>query len=121
MSTNRPGADGQPSANHPPTAARSPLAELSKRLVIPDWQERRNGDCIVLIAGSRGMVKPVSGALLLILRPKAAAAVQGVKQQLIDAGLLSAGRDALVLTRLPNETEVAMLRELVGLHRGWVQ
>jgi hypothetical protein len=35
--------------------------------------------------------------------------------------MIAVGRDALKLARLPNETEVAMLRELLGLHRGWVQ
>jgi hypothetical protein len=61
---------------------------------------------MVPIAGARGMVMPSSDALLLILRPTA---VQGLKLQLIDAGLLSEGSDALTLTRMPDESEAAML------------
>ncbi|SRR5216684_1151634 len=101
------------------SAARTQLAELARRLTIPDWQERRDGAGIVLIAGARGMVRPASDALTLTLRPKAATAVQGVKQQLIEAGLLAEGRDALTLARMPDEAEAAKVRELLGLQRGW--
>jgi len=73
-------------------AVSTQIAELSRRLTIPYWQERRDGDRIVLIAGSRGTVKSAPDALRLTLRPKASTAVQGVKQQLIDAGLLTEGR-----------------------------
>jgi hypothetical protein len=96
------------------------LAELARQLTIPYWQERRDGaDRILLIAGARGVVKPASDALTLTLRPKAATAVQGVKRQLIAAGLLTEDRDALLLARMPDEAEAGMLRELLGLQRGW--
>jgi hypothetical protein len=96
---------------------RDQLAELARRLQIPDWQTRKDGDGIVMVAGSRGYAKAVWGGLLICLRRSVdPAAVSG----LLRLGVLSLGRDnAVVLARLPDdETEAAMLRALLGLHGG---
>jgi hypothetical protein len=101
--------------------ARAQLAELSRRLAIEDWRERRDSDGIVAIAGPRAVIKPgvlLNGthpSLQVVQRPAACAAVQGQKQRLIEAGLLD---HDLTLRRMPTEAEVTQLRELIGLRGG---
>jgi hypothetical protein len=72
---------------------RDQLAALARRLRIPDWQTRHDSDGVMMIAGARGHIKPVWGALLVVLRRSA------------DPAAVS------------DETEASLLRELLGLHR----
>jgi len=102
----------------PTKAQRAQLAELARRLQIPDWQERADGDGIVFVAGSRGHLKPASGALLIVLRPAASAPVRALKLQLLESGLLAGGRDGLTLARMPEDAELPAIRELLGLRKG---
>jgi hypothetical protein len=96
---------------------RAKLADLAHRLGPPYWQLRHSGDELVLIAGSRGYIKPVFGGLLVVLRRSADPTVVN---GLLRSGVLAVGRgNAVVLARLPEDNdEAAMLRELLGLHRG---
>lgn len=94
------------------------VKQLSRRLAIDYWQERHDARGPVMIAGPRGTIRPAGGGLIIVLRPAAAAPVEGYRLQLLNAGLLAMGRGAMMLTRFPaDEAEARSLRELLGLYR----
>jgi hypothetical protein len=100
---------------------RTLLAELEQRLSVLDWQTRRDDRGVIMIAGSRGTVKPTPDGLVVLLRPQASLEVQDIKRQLIRDGLLAIDCGGLVFARMPNGAEASLLRQLLGLHGRHIQ
>jgi hypothetical protein len=99
----------------PQKSSRAQLGEFAKALKIIDWQTRvGEGGTIVAVAGTRGLVRPVDGGLLVTLRVPSAALVT----KMIGLGLVevSSAGDLLV-SRMPEPSEMSIWRELLGLHR----
>jgi hypothetical protein len=100
----------------PQKAGHPKLAELVRRLSPPTWQCRCYADGeIILLAGTRGIVRPgPGGALVVILRKPAPDLVK----QMLDSGLIEVTSTGdLLLARMPEPREFSLVREALGLHR----
>jgi hypothetical protein len=91
------------------------LADLAFQLHLAFWNERHAGSRLTMLAGSRGMIRPAAGEIEITLRPRSV--LHAVRQQLLGAGLLAERGGELVLARMPNGAEAALLCELVGRTR----
>jgi hypothetical protein len=98
----------------PPKSSRAALAALARALKIPDRQCRTDGNGVALIVGARGRVQMSDDGLLVVVGPTAS---PSLALQLCQSGLLADVPDQFLMTRLPDEAEVRIMRDLLGLNR----
>ena len=103
-------------------ADRAILAELARRLELPEWRTRANSAGLIMIVGNNGTVQPINGLVVLTIKPSAlAASTRPLRRQLISAGIVAPHPDGdhrLTFLRMPDgHTEIEAVSRLLGLQR----